>query len=423
MGYAVGASAVTSKMKPGLHHVFDSHSTSPQGKAQTLMLIDRLFVWPYKILRFIFAHTTKNQSLDSSHVLIIKLMGLGSITKFASLCEKHRVNKEKIKLITFEPNRELCVLLGFKDTFFIRTSGLFHFFSDCFSLFHQVRANQPSHIVDYERCSNAVGTLHLALGWITKAQIFCFENITDDHSCGRLLACRIQGLSLEAMFEKGIAIMPRASQLENRIQVQSLSQKIFININVSSYLLARRYPIPHFLELIKLLHAEYPEVEFHFTGSAKENLYVEEIVKELVQENIPAHNAAGSLTLAQLCQELTTCKLFITCDSGPLHLSAYMGVLTLAIWGPTQFRHFGYDHLPHIQNGSLELSCSPCFLHPYSKPAKACHGEITCLKNLTPSILFKKASILLNEKSITRSVRLPVGMKKEITFLLENQLA
>ena len=252
-------------------------------------------------------------------------------------------------------------------------------------------------------------------GWRSKARFFCFENIESNQIVGRLTAFSIRGINLAYMFKLGMDYMPKTTMVAKEQLIEIESQKVLVNCNASNYLLARRYPEQAFVSLIGLLHQSYPELEFYFTGSKDECAYVEEIVREMKAREIKARNMAGKWNLEQLCDELVVSRLFITCDSGPLHLAATLGVPTLAIWGPTQFEQFGYANLPQLKNGSLHLPCAPCLIHPHAQVLKACGGEITCMKSLSVEILFNKAKEALDENTTFRKVKVLPGMmvKKE----------
>lgn len=71
--------------------------------------------------------------------------------------------------------------------------------------------------------------------------------------------------------------------------------------------------------------------------------------------------AAGSLKLRQVANLLERADLFITNDSGPMHLASAVGTPTLAIFGPTDPTLTGpYGNVHRIVQSSLP--CVPCLL-------------------------------------------------------------
>ena len=129
---------------------------------------------PYRIVRY-FAKRSRD-SAGNGPVLVIKFMGMGSITRLSALCDSNHVDRKKIIFITFESHRELCHLVGFVDVWYLRTSGPIVFFSDCLALVRRSWQVQPSLIIDFERCSNTVGILRFMMGWRTRSSYYCFEN-------------------------------------------------------------------------------------------------------------------------------------------------------------------------------------------------------------------------------------------------------
>jgi hypothetical protein len=373
---------------------------------KNLLLLDSLFWLPYRIA-VVLRNVLGSNSLDErgQRVLVIKLMGLGSLTQFASLCQDHRVDKSKITLLTFARHREVCQLFGFDSVWFIRTNSLVFFFKDCYFVILQIRKLQPSIIVDYERCSQAVGLYRSILSFAGTCSTVSFESNRSVR--GRLQHIYpIDTINQEQLFLQGIEYLRKAETTINQKTIAVDSCKVIININASDYLLARRYPIDSFATIISTLHQWNPRLQFFLTGSCEEFFYVENLARRF--SGAPLYNVAGKWTLEKLSLELAQCALFITGDSGPMHLAAHQMTPTVVIWGPTQPKHFGYTHKKHLLHCSLELSCSPCLTHPTSQPTKACRGKIDCMNQLTPSAVTEKAISILS---------IPVNSHRSSTFL------
>lgn len=81
-------------------------------------------------------------------------------------------------------------------------------------------------------------------------------------------------------------------------------------------------------------------------------------------------NLAGKTTLGQLSAVIKRCRLFITNDSGPMHIAAALNVPTVAIFGPT-IKDFGFS--PYFWNSVVvekNISCRPCGKHGHRKCPK-----------------------------------------------------
>ncbi len=100
-------------------------------------------------------------------------------------------------------------------------------------------------------------------------------------------------------------------------------------------------------------------------------------------------NLAGTVTLRQFIALLSRLKVFITNDSGPMHISAALGVPTLAIFGstdPTLTGPLGKTTKVMIK----KIDCSPCF-------DRTCrYGHYKCLGSIEPQEVFLAARSLMN---------------------------
>jgi len=106
-------------------------------------------------------------------------------------------------------------------------------------------------------------------------------------------------------------------------------------------------------------------------------------------------NLGGKLNFQELAALLQKAKIFITNDSGPLHLASALGVPTLAIFGPTDPVKYG-PLSPIKRVVRKNLSCSPCEL-------AQCPREHQCLKSLSVDEVFLKFEEIMNEAKQKKS--------------------
>ncbi len=101
-------------------------------------------------------------------------------------------------------------------------------------------------------------------------------------------------------------------------------------------------------------------------GSAAEAPLARSIANDIGER---AHCLAGETSLAEFIDLAATCKLYLTNDSGPMHVAAALAVPTVAIFGAT-------DHIATGPSASWAriirepVECSPCLLRecPISEP-------------------------------------------------------
>ena len=83
--------------------------------------------------------------------------------------------------------------------------------------------------------------------------------------------------------------------------------------------------------------------------------------KLLVDKGVKNYtNLAGNTTIQELINRISSLDLFITADSGPMHLAASFQVPTVAIFGPTKDE----ETSQWMNNKSIivkkDLDCQPC---------------------------------------------------------------
>ncbi|MDR3402531.1 MAG: lipopolysaccharide heptosyltransferase II [Chthoniobacter sp.] len=120
---------------------------------------------------------------------------------------------------------------------------------------------------------------------------------------------------------------------------------------------AKRWLPERFAEVVRIVH-ECTDAEWKIFGVEKDRAVTDTIVAAAA---VPCTDLVGKTTLAELMEELRTCDLLLTNDTGTMHLAAYLGVPTVSIFGstePTLTGPLGPDHriLRH------HVECSPCFL-------------------------------------------------------------
>lgn len=107
-------------------------------------------------------------------------------------------------------------------------------------------------------------------------------------------------------------------------------------------------------------------------------------------------NMCGKTNLRQLSALIRACGLFITNDSGPMHIAAASGVPTLAIFGPTTrelgFSPYGKEH----RVIEVDMACRPCGLHGGNKcPEK----HFNCMKEITVEEVVRNVDEMLKTRS------------------------
>ncbi len=119
------------------------------------------------------------------------------------------------------------------------------------------------------------------------------------------------------------------------------------------------------------------------TGNAKERMLVDEVASGIRG----AIHAAGKLSLRETAAVIEKMHVFITNDTGPMHIAFALGTPTIALFSPTDPRLCG----PYNAESSAVIAkptvCSPCI-------GKNCQKSF-CMEQITVGEVLEKAESLL----------------------------
>jgi len=120
---------------------------------------------------------------------------------------------------------------------------------------------------------------------------------------------------------------------------------------------AKRWLPDRFAEVARALQ---PAAVLVF-GSASERPLCEEVAAHLSRRGIPVRNLAGETTLREFIDLAAACRLFLTNDSGAMHVGSALAVPTVAIFGATDDATTGPTG-PLARVVREHAECSPCLL-------------------------------------------------------------
>ena len=106
-------------------------------------------------------------------------------------------------------------------------------------------------------------------------------------------------------------------------------------------------------------------------GSAIERALCEAIAATIRAEGIPVHNFAGETSLRQFIDLAAACRLFLTNDSGSMHIASALGVPTVTVFGATDDTTTGPTGV-WARVVRQDVECSPCLL-------RACPIDHRCM--------------------------------------------
>lgn len=209
----------------------------------------------------------------------------------------------------------------------------------------------------------------------------------------------LQGIVKEKFTAEKLNMRYTPSAEENVARLMkdfNLEGKTLVGIHAGSAWPTKCWPMDYFVKLISRLQTEMG-VQVVLVGGGKKDADLGEKICQLSEGH--AANLCGKTSLSDLMALMEHFKLFITNDSGPMHIATAFDVPTLAIFGPTTrelgFFPYGEGHrVLEVEN----LPCRPCALHG----GKKCPlGHFKCMRDILPERAFENAKEMLEKQGIT----------------------
>jgi len=137
------------------------------------------------------------------------------------------------------------------------------------------------------------------------------------------------------------------------------SKKKILGINPgASYGSAKRWYPQEFAKVASELSAEYDIVIF---GGPSEIDIAGDIEQALIDSSVKNYkNLTGNTTITELINKISSIDLFITGDSGPMHIAATFQIPTVAIFGPTKDKETSQWMNKKSIIVKKNLNCQPC---------------------------------------------------------------
>jgi ADP-heptose:LPS heptosyltransferase len=187
---------------------------------------------------------------------------------------------------------------------------------------------------------------------------------------------------VEHAFDVPAGSLPRtehrfAAPAEAREQAKRLldgggrEEPLHIGIQVGGGRQVKQWDPARFGELAARLAARYP-ARFVFTGSTEDRPLVEAALAR-VPKHVPVVDVCGQVDLPTLAALLERFAVFVTGDTGPMHLAAAVGTPLVAIFGPSDPRRWGpLSSTARIVRSAVD--CAPC--NRIRRPPARCAGTL-----------------------------------------------
>ena len=362
-----------------------------------------------KLKKIVTGSTKSNKEVQK--ILLMKFWGFGNILLLTPALKaiRRRYPDAEITFLSLSENSNLLKSLPvINKVLEIKAKRVHQFLIDAIKLVSYIKNQKYDLVVDFEqfaRSSSIITYLSGAkerVGFNTEGQnrqgvytkIVKYNN--DQHivktffDLVRVLRCKTP--------DKYELMAPVFSKNDEKF-VNKLLQDKNINLIVAMHpgtgpnATVRRWPLENYAKLSDYLIEKHKSCII-YTGSKSEKNMIEDIINRMKNKN-KVLNFAGILNFPQLSYLMTRIKLFISSDTGPLHLAASLKVKTISFFGPNTPKIYGQWGKNHVVLYK-HLKCSPCITNFNTKLVNC--DKPYCILNITAGEVINKIDDILKKE-------------------------
>jgi len=177
-----------------------------------------------------------------------------------------------------------------------------------------------------------------------------------------------------------LPIHEELKKMKQKIASLNPDNRPLVIINPVARWKTKLWPQRNFAELADRLVREKNAMVL-FTGSRDDRAFNESILAMMKEQG---QNCTGDTTLKELAALVSLADLFITTDTGPMHLAAAAGAKVIALFGPTApWRTGPYGAGNVVLRAGA--ACSPCF-------KRTCEN-VRCMEDITVDAVMGEISL------------------------------
>ncbi len=354
----------------------------------------RLILYYYQKIRDLFPQFWCGEPYNC--ILVVKFWGIGNIVRASPVFRAIRENfpAAKITFITLSQNRGIYENSGlFDEVIYFNLHSVPAFLWDVVKKFFTLRRKNFDLVINLEPWANFAEIVSFYVGVrmrvgftaskrksLFNTRVPFIENEHISRSFFRVLYPF--GIRMPTDFEPLPIPISQSDQdyVASLLSAEGVTEDDFlvaINVNASEVADARRWNPKNYAEL-SLKMAERINAKTVFIGSSSEVERVQEVIDLADGKGI---NLSGKTTLPQVAALLKRVNIFVTNDSGPMHLAMAMRTPTVALFGPETPKRYGpviNIHYPIYKN----YDCSPCISFSRAKKIR-CNLGAKCIADIT----------------------------------------
>lgn len=334
-------------------------------------------------------------------VLLIKFWGIGSLQLLtpAVATLRRRYPHSELVLLTLDCNHSAAAGLGCFDrvlSFDVAGSGWLGFFARVGRLIARLRRERFDVVFDFEFFTRFSALISLFTGAREThgfGSTSVWRGSFHTHSAPfnrywhvsrnfRSLAGGENGAEVGAgelaPHQVGEHDHARVDELLGAHGIDPRDGFAVLNPNAGELNFERRWPQPSFARLAQRLARE-DGLPVILIGSRGERDYTEQVAAAARESGLREPlNLAGDLSTGELAALLSRCSVFVSNDSGPMHLAAALGTPTVGLFGPETPLLYG-PLGARVKSLYRPPACSPCINVHDNKEASCIWGFPRCL--------------------------------------------
>jgi ADP-heptose:LPS heptosyltransferase len=174
------------------------------------------------------------------------------------------------------------------------------------------------------------------------------------------------------------------------------SRRPLVGIHPSGGRLVKQWDVARWNEVAARLQREFGAAVL-VTGTQGDRALAERVARDLPERAV---DLTGKLSVRETLAVIAGLDLFLSPDTGPMHMAAAAGTPSVSVFGPSDpARYFSAPPGPRHVVVRRELWCSPCNLIR-RPPAECADGEAPeCLRAVTVDDVYAAAAAILRARA------------------------
>ncbi|HWB31155.1 MAG TPA: glycosyltransferase family 9 protein [Vicinamibacterales bacterium] len=190
------------------------------------------------------------------------------------------------------------------------------------------------------------------------------------------------------------ALTPPADAIARAADLLRHASRPLVGVHASGGRLSKQWHLDRFAAVARRLAAERGAT-IVLTGSPSDRSMVDEVAAAL--GGVTMIRADGALDLPSLAALLDQLDVFITSDTGPMHLAAAMQTAVVALFGPSDPKRYG-PRAAVERIVRVDLPCSPC--GQVRLPPVRCRGHVPdCMDGIGVDVVVARALEILDTRT------------------------